>query len=270
VTPNHDAIGWVDTGRVSLRYQRGGSGPTCLVLLHEMGGTLESWDFAVPALSKTRQTLRYDMRGFGQSEKTAGPLSYDMMADDLLSLLDALDIKIKVAIAGGAVGGGVALHFAVRHPQRAAAIIAMSPSASVPPERKAAVLDRSDFIEREGLRAIVEGSFATAYPEILRQDAERHDIFRARWLGNDPRSFAASNRMLANADIIGGFSKITCPCLVISGTHDLVRPPAMVEPVAKMIPGATYLELASGHFMATQNPGELAEAIGAFLKPLGI
>ena len=46
-------IGWHDTGRTALRYDLTGEGET-LVLVHEMGGTLESWDFVLPDLAPGR------------------------------------------------------------------------------------------------------------------------------------------------------------------------------------------------------------------------
>ena len=49
-----------------------GSGKTTLVLVHEMGGTLDSWDQVMPALTNSRRVLRYDTRGAGLSAKLGG------------------------------------------------------------------------------------------------------------------------------------------------------------------------------------------------------
>ena len=59
---------WIDANGISIHYELAGNGPS-LVLLHEMGGTLDSWDGIFPALSAGFRTLRYDQRGFGVSEK---------------------------------------------------------------------------------------------------------------------------------------------------------------------------------------------------------
>src|SRR4030081_2661645 len=81
-------------------------------LLHEMGGTIESWDLVAPMLSTKRRVLRYETRGAGLSQKIRPPLAIDSMVDDLVALLDTLDIAGKVALAGIAVGGAIALHTA--------------------------------------------------------------------------------------------------------------------------------------------------------------
>ena len=63
--------------------------------------------------------LRYDTRGAGLSAKLGGTVTWDEMADDIAALLDAHGIGGKVALAGTAVGAGIAIHFAVRHAARA-------------------------------------------------------------------------------------------------------------------------------------------------------
>ncbi|MBU6499173.1 MAG: hypothetical protein KGQ40_11660, partial [Rhodospirillales bacterium] len=60
---------WIDLGDIALRFRLEGRGSSVLVLVHEMGGTLESWDHVLPALLPGRRVLRYDTRGAGQSEK---------------------------------------------------------------------------------------------------------------------------------------------------------------------------------------------------------
>lgn len=261
---------WIDLGRVALRYELTGEGPSTLVLVHEMGGTLDSWDGVLGELAKGRQVLRYDTRGAGQSEKIRGSVSFDDMVEDLAALLDALGITGKVALAGTAVGAGIALHFAVRHPARVAAVIATSPATGLAAERRTAGIARADDTERMGMRAVVEASFASSYPPITRHDSATYQTFRARWIANVPESYAAIYRMLVNAEIEPGFGSIACPVLVVGGTHDLLRPPASAEAVAAMIPGAEFVEVESGHFMAVQTPAPVAMVFGEFLAKHGL
>jgi 3-oxoadipate enol-lactonase len=255
-----------------LRYELIGSGrDTPLVLVHEMGGTLESWDEVLPKLSGSRSVLRYDTRGAGMSEKVRGnELTIDRMVDDLTGLMDAIGVRAPVSIAGCAVGGAIAVHFAARYPERCAALIAMSPATGLPPERKSSAIDRANAVEAGGMRSIVEGSMGNSYPEVLRGDAARFRKFRARWLGNDPGSFAAINRMLARTEMEGDFAAIKCPTLIIAGVHDALRPPVLMKQTAAKIAGAKYVELDTGHFMAVQTPPLVATAIDGFLKDVGI
>jgi 3-oxoadipate enol-lactonase len=260
---------WIEVNGTSLRYELSGSGEKVLVLVHEMGGTLESWDQVMPMLSPGRRVLRHDWRGAGMSEKLRAPPTFDVLADDIAVLLDAVGISGPVALAGCAVGAGIALNFAVRHRDRAKAVVAMAPATGVARDRRAATLARAEAIEAVGPRGMVEQSFAGSYPPVVRHDPEQFRKFRARWLANDPESFAAINRMLADATVTDRLPEITCPVLLIAGTHDALRPPSLIEPLAAKMRNARFRALETSHFMAVQTPGLVAEAVGTFLASVG-
>jgi 3-oxoadipate enol-lactonase len=255
---------FIEVNGTALRYDLSGSGPSTLVLIHEMGGTLESWDLVLPMLSARRRVLRYDTRGAGLSQKVRGGLAIDTMVDDLTALMDALGIAGKVALAGIAVGGAIALRTAVRAPQRVAAVVISSPAVGIAPDRRAAVLARVERMEREGLHAVSD-SLDSSYPPELRRYAARFAAFRARWLGNDPASFGAIYRMLAAMDLQPDLPRIACPVLVIAGALDRTRAPALVEPVARAIPGARYAVLETGHYAPVQTPELYAQTVAEFL-----
>jgi len=263
-------MNWIEVNGTGLRYELSGSGPSTLVLVHEMGGTLDSWDQGLGALNNGRQVLRYDTRGAGISEKINGSVTWNDMADDLKALLDALNITGKVALAGIAVGAAIAVHFAVRYPDRAAALVLHGPATGVGADRRQQTLERAAAVEAGGMRGVVETSLANSYPPVVRHNADVFRQFRARWLANDPRSFAAINRMLAGEDITGDLAKIKCPTLVTAGTHDSLGAPAVIEPMAKQIPGAEFLELNTGHFASIQTPGTMSQAIHYFLHANGL
>src|SRR5258708_1699961 len=144
-------MNFVEVNGTALRYEMSGSGGSTLVLIHEMGGTLESWDLVISRFAAKRNVLRYDTRGAGLSQKVRGALTIDTMVDDLVSLMDALGIAGKVALAGVAVGGAMALHTAFRYPQRVAAVIPTSPAICIPSDRRASFFTRVVEMEREGL-----------------------------------------------------------------------------------------------------------------------
>ena len=56
-----------------------------------------------------------------------------------------------------------------------------------------------------------------------------------------------------------------CPTLLTAGRHDGLRPPPVIEAMAKQVPGGQFLELNSGHFASVQTPGLVAQAIHYFL-----
>jgi 3-oxoadipate enol-lactonase len=257
---------FIELDRLALRYELSGGGDRTLVLVHEMGGSLESWDEVVPRFTGSRRVLRYDTSGAGMSQKARGELTFGMMAADIAALLDALGITGKVALAGVAVGGAITLQFAAQYPDRASAVIIGSPATGIAPARRVAALERLAQIEAGGMAFAVEDAMLNGYAPELRGDIKRFERFRARWLGNDPASYATIWRMLANADMQETLSKVRCPALVIGGSLDRVRPPPMAEAVANAIPGARYVEVRTGHYMAVQTPDLIANCIDEFLR----
>jgi 3-oxoadipate enol-lactonase len=248
-----------------LRYELTGKGERTLVLVHEMGGSLESWDGVARRFTDSRRVLRYDCRGAGLSQKVRGELTIDTMADDIAALLDHVGIVGKVALAGVAVGGAIALHFAARYSARTSAVAVGSPATGIEADRRAAVLERVAKLEAAGMAFAVEDSMRNGYPDELRGDIKRFEQYRARWLGNDPASYATVYRMLATTDMKDEMTRVRCPVLVIGALFDRTRPPAIAKAVADTIPGAIYAELRSGHYMAAQTPDLLFERIDAFL-----
>ena len=260
---------FIEANGVALRCELSGAGDRTLVLVHEMGGSLESWDEISPQFARSRQVLRYDTRGAGLSQKVRGELSLDTMAGDIAALLDHFGIAGKVALAGIAVGGAIALHFAACYPERTSAVAVGSPATGIAAERRAPALERLARIEAAGMAIAVEDAMLGGYAPELRGDVARFERFRRRWLGNDPSSYATIWRMLAAAEMQDELARLTCPVLVIGGSFDRVRPPPLAQDVARSIPGARYTEIRTGHYMAVQTPDLLFECIDEFLRSVG-
>ena len=259
-------MNWIEANGASLRYDLSGNGRETVVLPHEVGGCIESWDDAAPAFRREFRVLRYDQRGFGMSEKTR-VMTMDGIVADLVALLDALRITEPVHLAGCAMGAAAALAFAGCHPARVGRIVAASPAtwANVDPD---AARKRIEETERGGVRAVEQSSLAASYPEVMRAlDRVRFERFRLRWLGNDPEAMAAILRMSTNPafDLSADLARITAPTLVIGCSHDRIRTPAMMTKVAAQIPGARYVEASSGHFMAVETPDLFVEHAVPFL-----
>ena len=168
---------FIELDGVALRYELSGRGDRTLVLVLEVGGSLESWDEVAPRFAESRRVLRYDTRGAGLSQKVRGELGIDTMADDVAALLDHIGISGKVALAGIAVGGAIALHFAARYPERTSAVAVGSPATGVAPDRRAAALERVAKIEAAGMAFAVEHSMLNGYAPELRGDIKRFEQY---------------------------------------------------------------------------------------------
>jgi pimeloyl-ACP methyl ester carboxylesterase len=121
----------VQLGPAAINYELSGPGQGPLVvLLHEIGGTLETWSQVAVLLPHFR-TLRYDQRGAGKSSRIAGAFSLDTQVDDIGGLLDALGERAPCHVAGVAIGAAFAIRFAARHPQRVRSLVLACPAPGV-------------------------------------------------------------------------------------------------------------------------------------------
>lgn len=260
---------WVEANGAVFRAERvGGGSGTPLVLVHELGGDMTSWDPALAAgLCDGRPGLRFDYRGAGMSEKIRGPFDIDVMCADIAGVIDATGFGDggTVDIFGIALGGGVVIGVAARYPEKIRRVVATSPACGGDASSRDRMLTRAKGVEENGMRPYCEGSHAVSFAEHLRTDADLYAWYRKKWIAQDPSSFAAHNRMLAHMDEIQSCPKVKAQSLILSGTHDPLRPPALVEEIAAAIPGARYEELATGHFMHVQTPELCAERVAAFL-----
>lgn len=245
---------WIEANGVQLRYELQAGPPATIVLLHEMGGMLESWDAVVPLLAPFASVLRYDQRGAGLSEKPPGPYVVTQAADDLAALLAALAITEPVAVVGAAVGAAVAAAFAARHPQATAALALLAPATVLDETKRARTEQRIAAIERLGIRQ--------AFAEEAEKPRSRYEELR---LAANPSALAATWRMLAGLDLDAALAAIRCPTLVVAGRHDTARPPEHVAGVAAKIWGAEFLVLEAGHVMAIDTPELVASTLRDFL-----
>jgi len=259
---------WTELGGVGLRHELSGGDGKVLVLVHEMGCTLESFDLVLPLLEPDMTLLRFDTRGAGLSTKLRGTAQISDMAGDIAALLVHHDIDRPVTITGGAVGGAIALHFAAAYPELTGGAVLFGPATGVVEERQQAILDHADHVERAGMAAIVDAELGRAYPESLRGNAARFQRFRARWLANDPGSYAAIYRMLAGLDMAAEIAAIRCPTLLLAGHADPLRPPETIEPLSRRIAGSRFQAIDSGHFAATQTPDLVAQILNAFITEI--
>ena len=254
---------YFNDGSISLRYKfttnTNDTGPV-VVLIHEMGGCLESWD-AVTDLLGGSAILQYDCRGSGFSQKVTGDYDHVDMSNDLFKLVNAVCPGRQLILAGCAFGAGIALDFAGRHPDLVDHVVALAPAIGVEPSQRLARLASAYAIVTNGVRAFVEKVAAAGYPANLRTDTAVFDAFYGRALANDAYSFAAAMRLVANSTLKDRLKDVRCPVTLAAGTFDPTRPPAMIEEFASAFADARVCVLPSGHFMHIQTPVEVAALV---------
>jgi 3-oxoadipate enol-lactonase len=259
-----NTVPWMTANGISIHYRLAGDHGPVVVLLHEMGGTLDSWDGIVPGLSGTFRTLRYDQRGAGLSEKVRQPYTNETLVDDLEAVLDGLKLEPRYHFVTVAAATAQALVFMDRHPSRVGSFTFCNPLAGVDPSRAGALDERAALTEREGMRAALSVTLDKSYPADI-GDRAAYETYRGRYLASDPVSFGLVNRMLGRTNATHLVKDIRHPTMIVAGRFDQVRPAAGSEQMARDIKGARFELIDAVHMMPAQAPQLLLPLLQDFL-----
>jgi 3-oxoadipate enol-lactonase len=170
------------------------------------------------ALGSRYRIITWDARCHGETETTDDPFTYWDLAEDLRGLLDHLGIA-RAVIGGMSQGGYVALRFALKHPERVAALILLSTQAGAEDPDKAAIYESMlDVWEGEGLNDQLAETIAAV---ILGNEWPGREAWMTKWR-QWPRSLLrpAFKALVGREDIHNRLGEIKVPALVIHGTAD--------------------------------------------------
>jgi pimeloyl-ACP methyl ester carboxylesterase len=124
----------VDINDASIYYETYGAGPPVLVL-HGGLGSIEGMSYQIRALATSHFVIAPDSRGQGRSTDSEAPLSYSLMSDDMLKLLDYLHVD-RVDVVGWSDGAIIGLDLAMHHPNRIRRLVAISANYDVESPRE--------------------------------------------------------------------------------------------------------------------------------------
>lgn len=236
-----------------------GTGPT-LVFCHGLTLDHTVWDGVIDRLPDYR-SVRYDLRGHGQSDVPNGPYSMGTLVADAEAVCDALDLRDLVFV-GLSVGGLVAQGLAVKRLDivRGMTLIASAAKHGQPePWHTRAKKTRED-----GVPAII--------PEMLERWNARDDTDMLRgWLDTaHTEGVAATCEAIAGTDFYTPTSGLRLPTLGLCGDRDKATPPDLVRETTDLVPGSQFhLIRGAGHIAPVTHPDDVATRLLEFLVSIG-
>jgi 3-oxoadipate enol-lactonase len=250
----------VDAGGVALVAEQAGEGSP-VVLLHGLTATRRYVVMGSRMLQRSgHRVVAYDARGHSASAPAPNPsdYGYDLLADDLLAVLDALGIE-RAVLAGASMGAHTALRLALARPERVAGLALITPSFDPGAPRDEHELARWDALAR-GLREDGVEGFVRAYglddvpaawretvEKVLRQrlGAHEHPLAVADALEAVPRS-----RPFERLDELG---TIGVPTVVVASRDE-------ADPGHPLVVGERYVEALPGATLVVEDGGPPARS----------
>lgn len=264
----------IDAGDgLRLHVARSGTGAP-LVLLHGFTGSADTWAPLRASLDEHFTTLAVDLPGHGHSDSPADQARFALsrFADDLDHILDILGID-RVAMLGYSMGGRAALHFALRHAARVAALVleSTSPGIADPTERAERVVSDmalADAIESDGVTAFVDRwERLPLWASQASLPAEARARLRAQRLANQPSGLANSLRGAGagvEPTVIDRLTEHRVPTLLVAGALDAKYVAAASLMEASMPRSRTAIITGAGHAAHLERPAEFGGLVARF------
>lgn len=195
------------------------------------------WDKQIPDLAAQHRVLRYDTRGHGGTQATAGAYTMALLAQDVLALLDSLSIR-QVHFVGLSMGGMIAQRLAALHGERLLSVTLSDTACQMPP--RSAWEDRIALARAKGTAAFVgpmterwlTAGFRERNPDVLEQ-------LRAMITRTSVDGLVGCASAIMEMDHQPLLRQIRVPTLVVVGEHDVGTPVAAAEVLHRGIEGST-------------------------------
>ena len=247
--PATDNSGYIENKGARIWYASYSSGKP-VILLHGGLGNSGNWGYQVPALIKAGyQVIVIDSRGHGRSTRDAQPYSYELMASDILSVMDKLNIK-KAGLIGWSDGACIALILASKFPDRAAGVFFfgcnMDPSGT-----------------KEFVFTPIIGRCLSRHKKDYAQLSATPDQF-----DNFSDTVGLMQRTQPNYSV-QDLENIHVPVTIVQSEFDEFIKLEHAKYLAQNIPGAEFIFLRGvSHFAPVQRPDFFNNAVLAFLEKI--
>lgn len=255
----------VETNGVRLNCQPLGAGPLLMMCHGLVFGSIATWYFTAAAKLATRfHVVLYDQRGHGKSDLTASGYDLETQATDLAGLIEhyppehdpLTTIQQKVTLVGHSYGALIAMHYALRYPERVAKLALID--APLPASRyvypSMAGVDSREALER---------CFPTNIRQKMMQGSRSAQRLQERMDALFLQSTLRADVAVAHDLDDEVLRRLTMPVLCLYGRDSDCL--AAGERLARILPDARLEVLPCGHFIPVEAPEAMTHHLDAFL-----
>ncbi len=253
---------------INLAYTDVGAGPP-IVLIHGYPFNRSLWTEQTEALRSKYRVVAPDLRGFGESDSSVGPVRMNQMAEDVAALMDHLEIE-RAVIGGLSMGGYVALAFARMIPARVKALVLADTRAQADTEEgKQTRWHQAEKAVAEGMAGIADAMLPKLLtPETVSKRPELVKRVRDMMLKTKPEGAAGALLGMAQRDDQTEFiAGILVPTLILVGREDAITPVADSEKMQSLIEGSRLVVIENaGHVSNLEQTEQFNDALLGFLS----
>ncbi len=253
----------INANGIQINYELSGKEDAPLIVLsHSLGSSMVMWDPQLEVLEPHFRVLRCDMRGHGDSEATDGDYTLDLLAADIIGLLDALKID-RVHFVGLSIGGMIGQCLGLHYPDRFNSLTLCDTSPVLPDEAKPLFQERMDLARTQGMQALVEGTMERWFtPAYRAQNPPAIDPIRRQFLATSVTGFNGCSAAIMSLNFLDRLAEIKMPTLIMVGEDDPGTPVEASEAIHSLIQNSKLVVLPSAAHLSNI---EQAEAFSSHL-----
>lgn len=214
------------------------------------------------------KVITFDNRAVGNTKDDGRPFSIDLMADDVISLAEALNLK-RPHIVGGSMGGCIAQSIGSRYSDKIGKLAILISSAKW---RLAMLFGIETLLNMRKAKVkqeyIIDTVLSSVFSDKFFQDSRKVDFFR-KLLTINTQSVEDQERQFNALKQFDGrkqLSKIKAPTLIINGIQDVLALPEESQFLAENIPNSKWISCNCGHGCTVEIPEELSNHLLDFLR----
>ncbi len=267
-----ESQGFAEISGAKIYYESKGEGVP-LIFIHGGLSDHRAWDDQFDYFAAHFRAIRYDGRGFGQSETPKEPF---FAHQDLSVLLDLWQVE-TANILGLSMGGGIAIDFALEYPERVLSLILAAPSLGGFPYSKELMRKGFELITLsmdmggdEALQVLFEDHFWEYTVPPRSMEAARNKMKELAKTFFEVLRWDMTLMQPVNPPAAGRLSEIFNPTLVIAAGHDHPDNQKVIHTLASNIKGAEKVEIPDvGHMMNLEAPQKFNKIVYDFLSSFG-
>ncbi|MEX0847588.1 MAG: alpha/beta fold hydrolase [Ilumatobacteraceae bacterium] len=211
-----------------------------VVMIQGLGADKHGWDMQRFVLATRYRVVALDNRGAGRSDKPFGHYSLEQMADDAISVLDAVGSD-RAHVVGASMGGAIAQIVALKHPDRMLSLTLACTACRNHPWREELLTSWATRASELGMGAMTrEAARWVIGPRSFRRLLPAFGWLGPLAMGRPTHAFVAQVRAILATDeaMADQLSSITVPALVMVGNQDILTPRGDSEEIADRLPNA--------------------------------
>jgi len=255
---------------IQMNYELSGKkGAPVVVLSHSLSSSLLMWNPQMDALNPYFQVLRYDTRGHGNSDTPSGVYTLELLAEDVIQLLDVLGMD-RVHFVGLSMGGMIGQCLALNHSNRLKSLALCDTTAVFPAESQPIWEERLGKAHKKGMEALLGETMERWFtPSFLKRNPPMVKLIREQILATPVAGYIGCAEALRRLNYLDRLPEIKMPTLIMVGEDDPGTPVSASEAMRKRISNSKLVVLPSArHLSNVEQTEAFNSALLTFLKNL--